>query len=102
MKTPAISPTSPTSTHAQRSGTHQPKRSPKCNARRPRGSKRLKRLVSQFHLLGTVQPSTSPSRRLNRSPNEHDGDTRMPLLDVNGVAINYIDEGTGPPVVLVH
>src|SRR5438445_426555 len=26
----------------------------------------------------------------------------MPLLDVNGVAINYIDEGTGPPVVLVH
>src|SRR5438045_2614943 len=26
----------------------------------------------------------------------------MPLLDVNGVAINYIDEGTGPAVVLVH
>ena len=26
----------------------------------------------------------------------------MPLLDVNGVAINYIDEGTGPVVVLVH
>jgi pimeloyl-ACP methyl ester carboxylesterase len=26
----------------------------------------------------------------------------MPLLDVNGVAINYTDEGTGPAVVLVH
>ncbi len=26
----------------------------------------------------------------------------MPLLDVDGVAINYIDEGTGPAVVLVH
>jgi len=26
----------------------------------------------------------------------------MPQLDIDGVAINYIDEGQGPPVVLVH
>ncbi len=26
----------------------------------------------------------------------------MPTLDVNGVAINYIVEGSGPPIVLVH
>jgi pimeloyl-ACP methyl ester carboxylesterase len=26
----------------------------------------------------------------------------MPVFDSGGVAINYIDEGAGPPIVLVH
>ncbi len=26
----------------------------------------------------------------------------MPTLDIDGVAINYVDEGTGPAIVLVH